>query len=296
VVLHDAVLQHFFLGWLDEQSYVAEFAHNYGEWSRALARQMWRGRASSLSARYFEYPMLRRIAERSRAVVVHNAGAAAMVKRHAPQAAVVEIPLLYRPIPEPAAAEVIRFRQSCRISPGAFLFAVLGYLRESKRLLAVLRVFERLRPRAVLLIAGGFLSTDLERAAAPLLAQLGVVRLPHLDERRFALAARACDACVNLRYPGAGESSDITVQLMGAARAVLLSDSPENAAFPDDACVRVETLLRERESLYEHMVLLTSFPGLAREIGQRAAAHIASRHALDRVAGLYWSVLCRAVG
>ena len=79
-------------------------------------------RASSGPAhRYFAYPMLRRIAERSRAVVVHNAGAAAMVRRHAPSARVVEIPLLWRSAAYPSGGEVLRFRQACGIPSGAFV-------------------------------------------------------------------------------------------------------------------------------------------------------------------------------
>ena len=34
VVLHDAVLKHFFLGMLDQAAYVEEFVYNYGEWTR----------------------------------------------------------------------------------------------------------------------------------------------------------------------------------------------------------------------------------------------------------------------
>ena len=36
VVLHDAVLNHFFLGQLSETGYVDEFVYNYGEWNRDL--------------------------------------------------------------------------------------------------------------------------------------------------------------------------------------------------------------------------------------------------------------------
>src|SRR5579871_4380632 len=76
VVLHDAVLHHFLLGQLDENRYVEEFAYNYGEWQRGLARELWRGRGgSSGDSRYFEWPMLRRAVEPARAVVVHNAAA-----------------------------------------------------------------------------------------------------------------------------------------------------------------------------------------------------------------------------
>ena len=87
VVLHDAVLHHFFLGQLSEAAYIDEFVYNYGEWNRGLGRELWRARAGSASDdRYFRYPMLKRVAERSRAVVVHNPAAAAAVTEHAPAA------------------------------------------------------------------------------------------------------------------------------------------------------------------------------------------------------------------
>ena len=62
-MLHDAVLQHFFLGLFDEYHYVDEFVYNYGEWMRALAGELWSNRArSAADPRYFECPMLKRIA------------------------------------------------------------------------------------------------------------------------------------------------------------------------------------------------------------------------------------------
>jgi hypothetical protein len=81
VVLHDAVLQHFLLGQLSDSEYSDEFAYNYGDWNRDLGDQLWRERAGSGSdERYFRYPMLKRIAQRSRAVVVHNPAAARAVR------------------------------------------------------------------------------------------------------------------------------------------------------------------------------------------------------------------------
>ena len=57
------MLHHFLLGQLDEPAYIEEFVYNYGEWSRGLAVDLWRARASSGSdTRYFAYPMLRRLA------------------------------------------------------------------------------------------------------------------------------------------------------------------------------------------------------------------------------------------
>lgn len=296
VVLHDAVLHHFFLGALDRAAYIDEFVYNYGEWHRALAEEMWRGRASSGSdRRYFDYPMLKRIAERSRAVVVHNPAAARMVRAHAPGAAVIEVPLLFAPPELPPSWEVIRMRQSLGVPCHAFLFGVFGYLRESKRLLAVLRAFGRLRqarPDSRLLIEGPFVSSDLARAAAPLLTAPGIVRLQYLAERDFWRAALAVDACINLRYPAAGETSAIAVQLMGVAKPVLLTNGEENSRYPQTACLRIEPGLAEEDSLWHNMFLLTSMRECAGEIGRRASGHIFERHQAVRIAEQYWDTLC----
>lgn len=296
VVLHDAVLNHFLLGQLDERDYVDEFVYNYGEWNRGLAEDLWRGRAASgADSRYFAWPMLRRVAESARAVVVHNPAAARAVSKHGPAARVVEIPHLFAMPELPGGAEVLRYRQRLGVSPGTFLFGVFGFLRESKRLAAVLAAYAdvaRELPHAGLLVAGPFASTDLERAVAPLLSRPGVVRLPYLSEREFWLAAAAVDACVNLRYPSTGETSGISIRLMGIGKPVIMTDALECARFPEDACLRIEAGAAERDSLRQHMILLASTTEAARIIGQQGARHIKAHHRLEEVSRKYWELLC----
>ncbi len=298
VVLHDAVLNHFFLGQLSESEYVDEFVYNYGEWNRALGRQLWRERAGSAADdRYFRYPMLKRAAERARTVVVHNPAAALAVKDHAAGARIVEIPHLFAPPQLPEQAEVLRYRASLNVPPGTFLFGVFGYLRESKRVPSVLEAFAAVHsqlPHTGLLIAGQFVSTDLERAVAPMLEARGVRRLPHLSEREFWLAARSVDACINLRHPAAGESSGIAVRLMGIGKPVLLTEGLESALFPEDACVRIAAGPAERDSLRQHMVLLTSMAEVARTIGLRGAGHIAGHHRVEQIGKRFWDLLCES--
>ena len=296
VLLHDAALNHFHLGQLSEAQYVDEFVYNYGEWNRELGRRLWRERAGSASdERYFRYAMLRRIAESARAVVVHNPAAAAIVGEHAPQARILEIPHLYAPPTLPDEASVLRYRHSLGIHPGVFLFGVFGYLRESKRVVSVLEAYRALRrtvPHAGLLLAGDFVSTDLERAIAPALREPGVYRLPYLSESEFWLAARATDACINLRYPAAGESSGIAVRLMGLGKPVLMTEGPETVRIPEDACLRIPHGPGERDALWHYMVLLTSVADVAGEIGRRVADHIAAHHRVDRIGKQFWDVLC----
>jgi hypothetical protein len=289
------VLNHFLLGQLTEASYVEEFVYNYGEWNRGLASELWRGRANSAAdERYFRYPMLRRVLERARAVVVHNPAASRVAKEHAAGARVIEIPHLYAPPPLPGTAEVLRYRQQIGLDPGDFVFGVFGYLRESKRLPSVLQAFEEVHthhPRTALLVAGEFVSPAY---AAACTFGAGVIRLPHLSEREFWLAASAVDACINLRYPAAGESSGIAVRLMGIGKPMMVTDGEEYARIPEDACLRIAHGPAERESLRQHMILLTSISGVADAIGQRGSGHIAAHHRVIQAARQYWDLLCES--
>lgn len=294
VVLHDAVLQHFFLGSLAEEQYIEEFVYNYGAWHSDLARRLWAERArSATDPRYFNYPMLKRIASTSRAVIVHNPAAAAIVKEHAPGAVVEEIPHLFVQPELPRTYEIERLRLSLGLRRTTFLFGVLGHLRESKRLIPVLRAFDSVRRSAdaALLVAGEFASTDLKRAATPLLSGPGILRAGYLAERDFWLYASAVDACINLRHPAAGETSGIAIRFMGIGKPVLVSDGLEVSRVPECACIRIDHGAGEEDMLRASMLWLATSPADARAIGQRAAQYIHGHHAIDNVAGKYWKVI-----
>lgn len=296
IVLHDAVLHHFFLGYGNEDQYVAEFVYNYGDWAEQLARDLWRRRArSAADPEYFRYPMLKRVVERSQAVIVHNPRAVALVREHVPAANVYEIPHLFElPSQLPPESEVIRWRAAHGIASHTFLMGVFGHLRESKRLHALLRAFERARKvtEMKLLIAGEFGSSDLARSIAPLIhGDSGIIRKGYLEERDFWLCASAVDACVNLRFPMAGETSGIAMRLMGIAKPVILSAGEETSRFPEAACLRVDPGECEEEMLTNYLVWLAQYPSDARAVGQRAAEYIRAQHAPHQVAQLYWSVL-----
>lgn len=295
VVLHDAALQHFFLGRLTAEEYVDEFIFNYGEWTRSLAEDLWKHRARSASdPRYFAWPMLKRIATTARAIVVHNPAAAAIVQKHAPDTRIVEIPHLFIAPGVPHEVDTMRFRDELGVGPRTLLAGVFGHQRESKRLPVVLRALEQAWSAgadARLLIAGRFESSDLERSLAGQLSDPCIVRVGYLPEADFWRYAAAVDLCINLRYPTAAETSGIAIRLMGIGKPVAFSDGAEIARIPENACLRIQTGLSEQEMLAAYITWLARDRAVAREIGRRAAAHIAAHHSVETVAAHYWEVL-----
>lgn len=294
-VLHDAALNHFFLGALERERYIEEFVYNYGEWSRGLAGDLWINRArSAADPRYFAYPMLRRIAGQSRAVIVHNPAAEQAVKRHASEARVIEIPHLFAAPRLPDAVDVLRFRAALGLEPRTLLVGVFGHLRESKRIPVLLRAMERAWMAGVnarLLIAGAFASSDLERFLAPRLGDSRIIRAGHLFGRDFWRWAAATDLCVNLRFPAAGETSGIAIRMMGIGKAVALTDGEEIARVPENACVRIDHGPCEEDSLTAAIVWLAGDREAAQEIGRRAARYIACAHSIEKAAARYWDAI-----
>jgi glycosyltransferase involved in cell wall biosynthesis len=296
VMLHDAVLQHFFLGTLDRDRYVDEFVYNYGEWNRSLAGSLWTNRArSAADPLYFDYPMLRRLVGASRAIIVHNPAAARIVREHDPRARIFEIHHFFSAPPLPDPIDTLRLRDRLGIGPRTLLVGVFGHLRESKRLPAIFRAMEHLwqsGANAKLLVQGNFASPDLERSLGRHLENHPhVLRIGFLNQIEFWKWAAATDVCVNLRFPTAAETSGIAVGMMGIGKAVVFSSGEELARIPDNACLRVDRGLAEEETLGDYLRWLSTDREAAIEIGRRAAAYIRREHSLDQVAAEYWRVL-----
>jgi glycosyltransferase involved in cell wall biosynthesis len=243
--------------------------------------------------------MLKRIAEASRAVIVHNPAAAREVRKHAAGACVAEIPHLFLPPELPSEVDTLRFRAELGLGLRTLLVGVFGHHRESKRLPVVIRALElawRAGADAKLLVAGAFASTDLERSLMPRLStDPRILRMGHLPEREFWRYAAAADLCINLRFPTAAETSGVAVRLMGIGKPVVFTAGEEIARIPENACLRVEIGPLEEEMLAGYIVWLAGDREAAQEIGARAAAHIAKEHAVDVVAESYWAVLCCAI-
>jgi glycosyltransferase involved in cell wall biosynthesis len=294
VVLHDAVLNHFFLGQLDKAAYVTEFVYNYGPWTADLAARLWEGRArSAADPLYFQYPMLRRVVEPSRAVIVHNMAAERIAREHG-ATVVHRIPHLFEalaPVPE---YEVIRLREKLGLVTSDLLLSVFGHLRETKHISTILRAFHRVRrerDNVKLLVAGDFASRDLALALEGDLQTPGVIRVGYLSADEFRKYAAATDVCLNLRWPSAGETSGIAVRFMGIGKCVVITEGEETNGFPEGSSIRVASGPAEEEMLTAFLFWLADNPGRAREIGARSAAHIAEFHAVSCVAAEYWRVM-----
>lgn len=301
VVLHDAVLHHFILERLSKEEYIEEFVFNYGEWLRDYAAELWRERAVSASQeRYFRYPFIRRIAECSRILVVHNKRACCVVQAEITDgkggpAKVVEIPH-YVELPSlPGVREREYFREKLAIPQEEIVISTFGYLRPSKRIHSIIEAAKMLNVPYRILLVGDFISKQYEAAISAEIGVMPVMRIPYVSEKEFWGLVAISDIGINLRYPSAGETSAIALKLMAAGKPVVVSAGEEVERFPSDSVIRVDPGEAEIEMLAHYLRVLTTNREMREVFGQNAAHYVAERHKIGSIAKQYMNVISRAV-
>lgn len=282
MTLHDVVLHHQLLGRTvgerDHDTYRAELARDHGWVGEAVARSAyWGGIGHSAQ---FELPAHRTLLRSQRGVLVHSAWAAEVI---AEENEGVEVRVVPMPIPLPPAADVEAgraFRGRHGLPLEAPLVGSFGFQTPIKRAAVAVRALAMPGLKNLHLVVGGELSPHLELLETA--RELGVTERVHvlgfLDFDEFAAGIAACDLCLNLRYPSAGETSASLLRVLAIGRPVIVSDHAQFAEMPAEIAVRVPLGDGEADTLADELRRLLRDSGRLRAMGERARAHVAREH------------------
>lgn len=288
-VLHEANLHHLICDLTirrnDWDAYVAEAAYNGGPAARAYAEQV---RALQAGPDYEGLPMLRRILESSRGVIVHSAFVEQQVR-----AAGFDKPIAVIPhgawLPE--TADRMGFRHRLGLDEGTPLIGVFGFLKPYKRIRESLRAFRRLLrlvPGAKMILVG---EPHPEFPLASIISSMqldeSVRVLGFVPIEDFGGYIAACDVILNLRYPTVGESSGTLLRSLGAGKPVLVSDIGSFAEYPNHAVWKIPVDASEEDQIFEALNTLVSRPEVARTLGAQARQFVATECSWPTVAASY---------
>lgn len=288
VVLHEANLHHLIAEMTikrnDWDAYLREVAFDGGPAALAYAQRV---RALEVGPDYDGVPMLRRLLEASRGVIVHSHYVERDVRKAGFEGPVSVIPHGAW-IPE---ADRFGARSRLGVEPGTPLLGIFGFLKPYKRITESLRAFRRLlrvEPRAKLILVG---EPHPELPLAQTLASLGIedsVRvLGFTPIEDFVSYLAACDIVLNLRYPTVGESSGTLLRALGLGKAVIVSEIGSFTEYPDEICLKVPVDSTEEDTLYEYLNLLVSRPEVREALGRAAKEWVQRECAWDLVAQRY---------
>ncbi len=298
VVLHEANLHHLVadltIGRNDWDAYVAEAEYNGGAPARAHAE---RARTREVGPDYEGVPMLRRLLERSKALIVHSSAV-----ETAARIAGFEGPIAKIPHGAWIPPEVDRwgFRDRLGVDTKTPLVGIFGFLKPYKRIPESFRAFRRLlkvEPKARMILVG---ETHPDFPVRSLIGALGLTGSVHVlgytAIENFVGYMAACDVVLNLRYPTVGETSGSLLRALGLARPVLVSDIGAFRDLPDEICLKVPVDSNEESQIFEFLQLLVTRPHLARELGQRGQDWVKRECTWDVVAVRYASFLNQVSG
>ena len=288
VVLHESNLHHLLAELTirrgDWDAYLREVEYDGGAEALAYAQRV---RALEVGPDYEGVPMIRRLLERSRAVIVHSRFAEDAVRKAGFQGPVARIPHGAW-IPQ---VDRMAYRQRLGLDETTPLVGIFGFLKPYKRIAESLRAFRRLvrlEPRAKMILVG---EPHPDLPLAPLIRALDLsanVRvLGFVPIEDFDGYMAACDIVLNLRYPTVGESSGSLLRALGLGKAVLVSDVGSFRELPDDICLKVPVDASEEDVIFEYLNLLVSRPSLARAMGARARQWVERECNWDPVAERY---------
>ena len=235
LVLHDASLLDFY--WVRcggyGPEYDAEVRHQEG--------------ADAVGARdHLRMPMVRRLVEASRGVVVHSAWLRDRLQRGFPHRPVLHVPLA-APLP-PNDAGGAELRRAVGWSHRDVVFAALGAMVTHKRLDLIVRIVSALhavRPQTRLLVAGRSLYPEVRDHLFETRDRLGLDSVAHVladaDETTFDACLDAADVLVDLRWPTAGEIPATLMRGLSAGVPAVVTDLPQLRGLDERAVRRVPT-------------------------------------------------------
>jgi len=272
----------------DWDGYLREVAYDGGPEALEHARRV---RELKAGPDYEGVPMMRRILEASRAVIVHSRFMETRVREAGFAGPVATIP--HGAWIEDA--DGMSYRQRLGIDETTPLIGVFGFLKPYKRIAESLRAVRRLvrlEPRVKLLLVGeshpDFPLDDLIRTLG---LSASVRKTGFVPAQDFSGYLAACDVVLNLRFPTVGETSGTLLRGFGMGKAVLVSEVGSFAEIPDEICLKVPVDASEEDLIFEYLNLLISREDVRHEIGRRAREWVREQCSWKKVAGEYASFL-----
>jgi glycosyltransferase involved in cell wall biosynthesis len=254
IVLHDLVLHHLIVEMTlargDVDGYVAALEANHGEAGAAWAR----GRAAGLHSEMgnFLMPASVAVANRSRAVIVHNRYAAEQLQSFGVTAPIHVVPHPFEPQPS-ARGRRDAVRAQHRFAADDRVIGLFGFLTSAKRAEVVLAAFAEAQGHdknlRLLIVGEPAPNVDVDALRGD-----GITFTGYVPDDEFAAYFAAVDRLVNLRYPSAGETSGTLIRAFEAGKPVAVSDYAQFAEFPDDCVVKIPFGDREVETLADFFV------------------------------------------
>jgi glycosyltransferase involved in cell wall biosynthesis len=243
LVLHDVILHHLLiestLGRAELEPYLQRLEADHG-WVGQLAAKARRWGELGQAA-MFGLTANRSLLRSQKGVLVHSRWALERLQEEDPDLSVHLVPMgiPLPPLPDQAAGS--DFRQRLGLGDRVPLIGSFGFQTPIKRTDKVIEALAKPGLEHTHLLIAGEASPvlDFDFVARSAGVTDRVHKTGFLDYADFEAAIAACDLCVNLRYPTAGETSASLLRVLALGRPAVVSDYASGAELPDSVAAKV---------------------------------------------------------
>jgi glycosyltransferase involved in cell wall biosynthesis len=297
VVLHDIFLHGFLwnmsLAQGDASKYIDTFEYCYGKKGSKIAQIA----VSTGVFREFEYPLIKKIIDKSLGVVSHSEYGIKLIMEENRDSITKKINQPYT-MPDPKRGiDRLQIKSELDLAKFFPIISSFGFIFSHKRYNIILKSFKRflsLYPNAILILVGEDMM-NLKQMISGLGLTKSVFISGYMSHNKVQQYLDASDFCINLRYPTAGETSRSVLQIMASQKPVIVSDVGWFSELPDNACLKVGVDNSEEETLLQYMIALSSNEGLKNIIGKNARNFVIKDHDPEKITHDFFSFLKNSV-
>lgn len=284
VVLHDPFLHH-----LQVHMTIAEKNPNgYREIVEyclgAKGKKIAENALISYSWPHFEYPLIKKLVDSSIGVIVHSKFAKRTILQECRNRFIkqIKMPIISTAVSKSDVRKKLKIPENCLVIG---TFGHVGFYKRTDMALKSFAKFLKSHPNSIFLIVGGYQTKAFETEIHHLVKKLGiennVIATGYVDN--LFPYIQISDIIVQLRYPTAGETSIITLQIMGLGKPTLVSNIGSFSELPENTVIKINVDKNEENLIFNAFLKLSQIE-YRKKLGQNAHKYVETEHNPEKIA------------
>lgn len=179
-------------------------------------------------------------------------------------------------------------KEDFQISNNTLVISTLGFVSPHKRLHKVLSAFAKFlktNPNSTFLIIGSYLEDNYKKEIKDLITELKISdKVVETGFKQDLIPfIQISDIIIQTRYPTAGETSGMTLEVMRMGKPLIVSNVGWFSELPDDVSIKINVDSNEEKSIIDAFEKLSSNKDYREKLGLKAKNYIEKEHDPEKI-------------
>lgn len=296
IEIHDIAMHHYLAETTllkgNSEDYIRTMQYCHGTKGLELAKLFLEGNiAPPWETNSLKYSVCKHYIDKADAIIVHSDMAKQTVKAMNINKPVTCIPLHTPEIIENYSEIKKKNKELLKIEKDIVMIGSFGYMDHNKRISSILKAISKLKKymKIKYFIVGKMQDNTVLSMINDLNIKNEVTITGFVTSELMYQYMKACDICINLRYPTQGESSSILHRMIGFGKPIVLTKIGTYEEYPDSFTFKIQYNHLEIEELINTIMKIIKLD--LQFIGQSAIEYAKANCTLDKNAKKYFDFM-----